>query len=137
MWLHRYRTSLSFAAAISQVANEFLTRVELCARRLVAIEIAYKANAERDVVQIIAVHVTAVDLVPPAIADFNLAVTGRCAVPDDEVIGEAILHAPNMLVVIIKDTRIALSCAAIVHDNELPATPFHGRAPDRIDHRTC
>jgi hypothetical protein len=24
-----------------------------------------------------------------------------------------------------------------VHDNELPATPFHRRPPDRIDHRTC
>src|SRR4029077_20418573 len=54
VWLHRYRTSLSFAAAISQIANEFLTCVELCARRLLSIEIAYETNAERDVVQIIA-----------------------------------------------------------------------------------
>src|SRR4029077_9880713 len=54
VWLHRYSTSLSFAAAISQIANEFLTCVELCARRLLSIEIAYETNAERDVVQIIA-----------------------------------------------------------------------------------
>src|ERR1700757_1100545 len=50
--LHRYRASLGFAAAVSQVANQFLTCVELRARRLVAIEIAHKTDAERDVVQI-------------------------------------------------------------------------------------
>ena len=76
MWLHRYRASLRFAAAVSQVADEFLTRVELRVRRLVSIEIAYKTNAQRDVVQIIAVHMAAVDLTAPAIADFDLAVTG-------------------------------------------------------------
>ena len=76
VWLHRYRASLGFAAAVSQIANEFFTRVELCARRLVTIEIAYQTNAERDVVQIIAVHMTAVYLAPPAIADFDLAVAG-------------------------------------------------------------
>ena len=76
VWLHRYRTSLGFAAAVSQIANEFLTCVELCARRLVSIEIAYETNAERDVVQIIAVHMTAVYLAPPSIADFDLAVAG-------------------------------------------------------------
>ena len=72
--LHRYRTSFGFAAAVSQIANEFLTCVELCARRLVSIEIAYETNAERDVVQIIAVHVTSVYLAPPSVADFDLAV---------------------------------------------------------------
>ena len=74
VWLHRYRASLGFAAAVSQIANEFLTCVKLCARRLVSIEIAYETNAERDVVQIIAVHMTAVYLTPPSIADFDLAV---------------------------------------------------------------
>jgi hypothetical protein len=45
VWLHRYRTSLGFAAAISQEANEFFTRLELRARRLIPIEIAHKTNA--------------------------------------------------------------------------------------------
>ena len=75
VWLYRYRTPLGFAAAVAQITNEFLTCVELCARRLVSIEIAYQTNAERDVVQIIAVHMTAVDLAPPSIADFD---SGRC-----------------------------------------------------------
>ena len=74
MWLHRYRASLGFAAAVSQKANEFLTCVELCARWLISIEIANETNAERDVVQIIAVHMPAVYLAPPSIADFDLAI---------------------------------------------------------------
>ena len=76
VWLNRYGASLGFAATISQVANEFLTRFKLRTRRLIPIEIAYKTNAERDVVQIIAVHMTTVDLATPAIADFDLAVAG-------------------------------------------------------------
>lgn len=74
MWLHGNCAPLGFAAAFSQVANEFLARVELCACRLVPVEIAYQTNAERDVVQIIAVHVAAVDLTAPTVADFDLAV---------------------------------------------------------------
>src|SRR5213592_4307092 len=74
VWFHRYRASLGFAAAVPQKPNEFLTCVELCARRLVPIKIADQTNAERDVVQIIAVHMTAVYLTPPSIADFDLAI---------------------------------------------------------------
>jgi hypothetical protein len=76
VWFYWYRTPLGFAAAVSQIPNEFLTCVELCARRLVSIEISYQTNAERDVVQIIAMHMTAVYLALPAIADFDLAVAG-------------------------------------------------------------
>lgn len=74
MWLHRNGTSFSFAAAIAQIANEFLARVELRARWLIPIEIAYQTNAERYVVQIIAVHVAAIDLTPPAVADLDLTI---------------------------------------------------------------
>jgi len=76
MWLHRNGASAGSAAALSQIADQFLARVELRARGLVPIEIAHQTNAERDIVQVIAVHVAAVDLTPPAIADFNLAVPG-------------------------------------------------------------
>ena len=76
MWLHSNDTSFRFTAAVSQVTNEFLASIELRARGLVAIEITDQTNAERDVVQIIAMHVAAVDLTPPAIADFDLAVAG-------------------------------------------------------------
>ena len=87
MRLHRYRTSLGFAAAISQVTDEFLTCVELRACRLIAVEIPYETNAERNIVQIIAVHMAPVDLTAPAIAHFDLAVARGCSVADHEMIG--------------------------------------------------
>ena len=124
---------VNLAAAFPQITDEFFTRFELRARWLVAIEIAYQTNAERNVVQIVAVHVAAIDLASPTIAHFDLAITSRCSVADDEVISKAILHAPDMPMVIIENACVALSRAAIMHDNELPATPFHRRAPDRVD----
>ena len=133
MRLHRNRAPLSFAATFAQVTDEFFARVELRARWLVAIEIAYQTNAERNVVQIIAVHVAAVDLTPPAIAHFDLAVAGGCSVADHEVVGKTILHPADMPMIIIKNARVPLPRAAVVHHDELPAAPFHRRASDRLD----
>src|SRR3954471_21139767 len=99
MWLHRNGTSFGFATAISQVTNEFLTSIELRARRLIPIEIAYQTNAQRDVVQIIAVHVTAIDLTSPAVADLDLTISGRCAVADYEMIRQTVLHPTDMSMV--------------------------------------
>ncbi len=106
MRFHDRVVIVDLAAALPQVADEFLTALELGARRLVAIEITNQANAERDVIQIIAVHMPAVDLPPPAIAHFDLAVACRCTLPGP----------------------------AVVHDNELPATPLHRRATDFFDY---
>jgi hypothetical protein len=36
-------------------------------------------------------------------------------------------------VIIIKDTRVPLPCAAVMHHNELPAPSFHRRASNRVD----
>ena len=125
--------SVDFAATFSQVADEFFARIELRAGWLVAIEIAYQANAERNVVQIIAVHMPAVDLAPPAIAYFDLAVARGCSIPNDEMIRKTILHTADMPMVVIKHARVSLPRAAIVHNNELPATSFHWRASDSVD----
>ena len=76
MWPDRDLAPVNLAAAFPQIADELFTRFELRARWLVAIEIAHQTNAERDVVQIITVHVSAVDLTPPAIAHFNRAIAG-------------------------------------------------------------
>jgi len=133
MWPHRDIASFGFAATFSQVANEFFARVELRARWLVAIEIAYQANAQRDVVQIIAVYVTAVDLAPPAIAHFDLAVARGSSVADHKMIRKTILHPADMPMIIIKNPRVSLPGSAIVHHNELPATPFYRGAPDGFD----
>jgi hypothetical protein len=130
---HRDIASVDFAAAFSQVTDEFFARLKLRARWLIAIKIAYQANAERDVVQIIAMHMAAIDLAPPAIAYFDLPVACRCSVSDDEVIGQTVLHPAHMPMIIIEDARVSLPCAAIVHHDELPATPLHRRAPDGFD----
>ncbi len=133
MWSHRNRAPVDLTTAFSQIADEFLACVKLRARRLAAIEIAHQTNAERNVVQIITVHVPAVDLAAPAITHFDLAVSRGCSVPNHEMIGETILHPADMPVVIIEDARVSLPRAAIVHHNKLPATPFHWCASDRFD----
>ena len=131
--LHGDVASAGPAATVAQVANEFFACVELRARWLVAIKIAYETNAEGDVVQIIAVHVAAVDLTPPTIAHFDLAVAGRSAVADHEVVGKTVLHPADMPMIIIKNARVPLPRSAVVHHNELPAVPFHGCAADSFD----
>ena len=75
----------------------------------------------------------AIDLAPPAIAYFDLAVARGRSVADHEVISKAILHTPDMPMIVIENARVALSRAAIMHDNELPATPFYWCAPDGFD----
>jgi len=133
VWAHRNRASIGLTATISQIADEFLACVKLRARWLATIEIADQTDAERNVVQVIAVHVPAVDLAAPPIAHFNLAVSRGRSVPDHKMIGETILHSAHVPVIIIEDTRIPLPCAAVMHHNELPATSFHWRASDRFD----
>src|SRR4030095_17178253 len=82
-------------------------------------------------------HVAAVDLTAPAIADFDLAISRRCAVADHKMIRETVLHPANMPVVIVENARVALLRAAVVDDNKLPATAFHRRAADRFDDGAC
>ncbi len=130
---HGDLAAIGFAATVAQVADEFFARVELRARRLVTIKIAYQANAQRNVVQIIAVHMSAVDLAPPAIAHFDLAVARGRSVADHEMVCKTILHPADVPMIIIKGACVSLPRAAIMHDNELPATPFHWRASDGFD----
>ena len=127
---------IDFPAAFPQIIDQLFARLQLTPRRLTAIEIANQTNAERDVVQIVAVDMPAVDLAPPAIAHFDLAVARRSPITDDEMIGEPVLHPANMPVIIIENTGAALSCATVVYDNELPATPHNRRPVDFISHRS-
>jgi len=68
---------------------------------------------------------TAVDLPPPAIADFDFSVTRRGAVADYKMVGQAVAHSANVVVVIVEDAGITLPGAAVVNDDELPALPQH------------
>jgi len=130
---HRDLAPVDLAATFAEITDEFFARLELRARWLVAIEIAYQTNAERNIVQIIAVHVSAVDLASPAIAYFDLPVAGRSSVADHEMVCKPVLHSANVPMIVIKGARVALPRAAVMHHNELPTTPFHRRASDGFD----
>ena len=102
---------------------------------MIAIKIANQTNAESDVVEIVAVDMAAVDLPAPPIAYFDLAVTGRGAVADDKMIGQAVFHSSNPAVVVIKNARISLTRPAIVHNDKFPAITHDRRAANLFDHR--
>src|SRR5205814_10075386 len=76
-------------------------------------------------------------LTPPAIPDFDLPLSGCCAVADHEMIRKAVLHPANMSMVIVENSCVALPGAAVVHDNKLPTTALHRRAPDCFNYGAC
>lgn len=81
-------------------------------------------------------HVAAVYLTAPTIAYFDFPVSGRGAVANDEMIGQTVLHAPDMPMIIVERRGIALPRPAIVHDDVLPATWDDRRMIDLRTHRT-
>ena len=127
---HWNGTAVGFTATFSQVSDQLLARVELSAGRLIAIEIANQADSERDVVQKVTVHMATVNLTTPSIANLDFTVAGRSAVSDHEVIGQTVLHAANAAMIIVKNTGIALSRAAVMHHDEFPTVARDRRAPD-------
>ena len=133
---HNNAAHANLPAALSQVANQFLGGFELRAGGLIAIKVSHKANSERDVVQIIAVHMPAIDLAAPTIAHFYLAVPARCSVANHEMISKAVVHPADTTVIIIERARVSLPCSAIVHDNKLPTPPLYWRATNCFDDRT-
>ncbi len=80
--------------------------------------------------------VAAVDLAAPAVPHFNLAVAGRSPIANHEMISQPILHPPDVSMVIIERSRVALPRSAIMDDNKLPTTPLHGGTADLFDDRT-
>lgn len=66
-------------------------------------------------------HVATIDLPPPAVAYFDLAIPGRRAVADHEVISQPVLHVTDVAMVVIENARIALSRSAVVDNDELPS----------------
>lgn len=135
MGSNRDFTSVRLAAAFAEIANQFFARLELRASWLITIKIAHQANTQGDVVQVIAVHVTAINLASPSITHFDLTVTCRGSIADNEMVSEAILHPPDVPMVVIEYARVSLSGTAIMHDDELPAATLHRCASDSFDHR--
>src|SRR5262245_19240228 len=81
-------------------------------------------------------NVAAVDLAPPAIANLDFPVAGGGTVADDEVVGEAVAHPANIVVIVVEDAGVALSGATVVYDDKPPAVAQHRStidlAADRI-----
>ena len=124
---------VDLSATLAQVTNQFFAGFELRPRGLIAIEIANQTYSQGDVVQIIAVDVAAIDLPPPAVAHLDLPIASRSSVANDKLVREAVLHPPDVAMVVIKNASIALPSPAVVDHNELPAATLHRRA---IDFRT-
>jgi hypothetical protein len=136
VWPDNDVVSRDLAAALPQVTDQFFARFELCSRGLVAIEIAHQTDAERDVVQVIAVDMAAVDLAAPTVSHFDLAVASRCPVANHEVISEPVLHSPDMSMIIIEYPRVALARATVMNHNKLPTAPLDRRPADLFDDRS-
>ena len=122
--------SIYFAESPTKIPNQFVKCFVLRFSRQIPVEIAYKANADRNIVQIIAVYMSAAELPVPAIADFDLAVFGGCAVADDKMVSEPVWHVADITVVVIKDPGISLSSSAVVDDNVFPPVASDARIID-------
>ena len=75
---------------------------------------------------------TARQLCRPAVANLDLAVSGRRSVADHEMISKSVWHPTNVPMVIIEDPGVALARTAVVHHNILPSVSCHPGFIDRL-----
>ena len=129
--------AIGFPHAGPEVADQFFQGFKLLLGRFIPIVIAYKADPERNVVEVIRADMAAIELGPPAGADLDRSVPGGGAIADDEVIRKTVLHFANIPVVIIERLGISLPRTGVVHDNVDPAMFLDGSLVDgRADGRS-
>ena len=90
---------------------------------LIVIVVANQADTEGDIIEVVAMHMAAVDLALPAIANFNFAITRGGAIAYDKLVSEAIGHFTDMQMVILEGLGVALACAAVMDDDIPPPVP--------------
>ena len=117
--------SLGFAHAIPQVGDKLFKCPDLGLGRSVAIEVADKADAERDVIEIVTGDMASVELGRPAVSCLDLTISRSVAVPDHKMIGQSIFHVADAEMINVEDPCISLSGAAVVNDDIFPTTPVH------------
>ena len=126
-----------FAAAMQEIELEELDQFgesrELFGGGATLFEIADETDADGDVVDPATAHVAALELLEPAISDFNLAVAGVAAVSNDKVISQAVGHPHVTAVEPVVDLRVALIHPAVMADDIFPRTEL-GNAPGNPDH---
>ena len=117
--------SLHFSDSLPEVTYEFIERFKLSVGWKVAVEIANQANAKPDIVKVITVDVSACHLLNPSVANFDLAIAGRCTVADDQMVGQSIWHFAHVAMIVVEDPGVPLSGSAIVDNDIFPSVPGH------------
>ena len=79
-----------FYGALAQVPDEFVQGLELLGGGLFLVEITNKADAQGDIVQVVAVDMAPVDLFFPAVAHLDLTIARGGAVADDKVVSQPV-----------------------------------------------
>jgi hypothetical protein len=133
---NRKISAVVFPDTFAQVIGQFLQRFVLRPGWPGTVEIPDQADTERNVVQIIAMDVAAIDLTGPAASNFNLAVSGGASVTDHKMICQAIPHLSSISMVIIKNLRIPLSSSAVVHHDVTPAAFLHRSTVNCVKNRS-
>lgn len=137
MRTHYKRTTIAFPATLLKVTDQFFARIQLSSRWLITIEIANKTNPESNIVQVVAMHMATIDLTPPSVANFDLAIPRRGPVSDDKMIRKSVPHSTNLAMIIIKRARVPLTRTAVVNNDEFPTTLLDRRPPNRVNGCDC
>jgi hypothetical protein len=127
--------TVNFSNPLPKIPEKLIECFVLCLGGKIAIEISNQADADRNIVKIVTVDVTARELNDPAIANLNLAVARRAAIANNEVICQSIWHAPDPPVVIVEYSRVPLSRAAVMDNQVLPAAARHSGVINRFPNR--
>lgn len=130
-------SAVHLSHASSQVADQFIQSFVLCFCWQIAIKVAYKANADRNIVQIVAVYVAAVNLTIPTVPNFDLTVSGRSAVPDNEVVSQSIRHFADMPMIIVENACVPLTSPAVMDDYVFPPVARDASFVDGLPNCRC
>ena len=74
MRFHDRHFKIDSPYARAEITDQFLKSLQLLTSRMIMVEIADQTNPKRNVIQIIAVNMAAIDLPPPTIPDFDLSI---------------------------------------------------------------
>ena len=129
--------SLNPTDTIAQIGDKFIERTKLSPGWLVTIEVADQADSDGNVVEVIARHMSAVELSRPARTDFDLAVAGGSAIADDKMVGQSVLHLTHTAMISVEDASVSLPGAAVVNDDILPPAFLHSCPVNCSAHSRC
>lgn len=86
-------------------------------------KIPHEADPDGNFVERFTGQMATLDLLEPALSDFDLTVSRIGTVPNDKVVGHSVLHPP-LFVIGIEDAGIATAGAAVMNDNVFPVAQF-------------